>query len=503
MKIFIDNAKSRVGGLSFNQKVMLGAVTTASIISLVIFSTWIQKEEMGVLFTNMTQEDAGATIAELDKLGIKYDLSEGSTTVRVPENEVGRLRLELANKGVISNSIVGFDIFDGKQYGLTEFLQNVQFKRALEGELTRTIETINGIQSARVHLVLPKDSIFSKNKRGATSSVLLKVSRGASLSRNQVAGIQSLVAFSVENLTTENVRVMDQSGQVLFEIAGNDEVGLSSTQLDHQHRIESDLKAKAQAQLDRVLGPGKSKVQVAAIINWKQSHKEIVSHDPKISIPITSNRKEKINADGSTEEESLENYEIATVHENVVEQTGDISSLQVSVTVDGNHELSEDGSESIYTPLSEERISQLKRVVSAAVGLNSTRGDRITFENIEFAPLEEFGGSGMAPDWIGIATQYGGKMVLFLAFGLMALTLKKNLGAVLSSAMSPGGGVGGSDFASGEDSESFDGIPDIDDRVMDDIQAYSAENPERVAEVVQSWINDIDLGPAATAKAGE
>jgi len=407
----------------------------------------------------------------------------------------------LQHKGVITNSTVGFDIFDGKQYGLTEFLQNVQFKRATEGELTRTIEALDGIQSARVHLVMPKPLIFNKGNSGATASVLLKVSRGTRLDDGQIAGIQSLVSASVENLEITNVRVHDTSGVELSSANKDDDIGRSETQLALRKEVERHLSNKASSMLDRVLGQGKSVIEVNATLNFEKIESERESYSPN-TVVRSEERMASIPAEsGGTEETSMTNYEIDKTIEHIVSQTGGVTNLMVSVVVDGHYEPTEDGTDQTYTPLSENEIGQLRRIVSAAVGLNTIRGDEIEFVNFQFQQTEELSGPGLTPDWIGIGTQYGGKLVLIILFGVLAMTLKKNLSSVLFSVMQPGGGASGSGLdADSQDAESFDGIPEIDDQIMDDIQAYASENPERVAEVIQSWINDIDLGSATSAK---
>ena len=504
-KHIIDNLKERIGSLSFNQKVMLGAVATASIISMAVFSIWLQKEDMGVLFTNLTPEDASATLDELNKQNIKTELTNGGSTILVPENESLRLRVELQNKGVISNSVVGFEAFDKNPYGLTEFLQNVQFKRATEGELTRTIEALDGIQAARVHLVMPKPSIFNKNTGGASASVMIKMGRGVHLGDQQIAGIQSLVSASVQGLDLSNVRIHDTSGRELSSVAKDDDIGRSETQLALRKEVERHLAEKASSMLNRSLGHGKSVVEVNATLNFEKIESEREIFDPQGVVTRSEERTESNDPQtGGTDENSLTNYEINRTVEHVVSETGGITNLMVSVMVDGHYESGEEGEAPIYTPLSENEIGQLRRIVSAAVGLNTLRGDQIEFVNFQFPENDEFGSIGMAPDWIGVATQYGGKLVLILLFGVLALALKKNLGNVLATAMQPAGmrAVAGSAGAIEED-ESFEGIPEIDDQIMDDIQDYASENPERVAEVIQSWINEIDLGPTVRANAGE
>lgn len=507
LKNFVDNLKSRLGQLSFNQKAVLGAVATASVISMVVFSVWLQKEDMGVLFTNLTPEDASATLDELSKQNIKAELTNGGSTIMVPENEVLKLRVNLLHKGVVSNSTIGFEIFDGKQYGLTDFLQNVQFKRATEGELTRTIEALDGIQSARVHLVIPKPSIFNKGNGEATASVTLKLGRGVHLGDNQISGIQSLVSASVENLQPASVRIHDTTGAEISAAVKDDDVGRSETQLALRKEVERHLSEKASSMLDRTLGAGKSVVQVNAVLNFEkiESNREI--YDPKGVVTRSEERTETVNPQtGGSDENSLTNYEVNKTIEHIVGETGGVKQLMVSVVVDGHYEPAAEGGDPVYTPLSDNEIGQLKRIVSAAVGLDAVRGDQIEFVNFQFQGQDEnFSAPGLNPDWIGIATQYGGKLALMLLFAVMALALKKNLGNVLATAMVPaavgsGGGKGKGDT---EEQESFDGIPDIDDQIMDDIQDYAAENPERVAEVVQSWINEINLGPAMGAKGGQ
>ncbi len=506
LKNIIDNLKERLGTLSFNQKVMLGAVATASIISVVVFSTWLQKDEMVVLFAHLSTEDAGACIEELDKQGVKYELTDGGATIKVPENEKYRLRIDLSNKNVIASSTVGYDIFDGKQYGLTEFLQNVQYKRAVEGELTRTIENIIGVQSARVHLVMPKASIFNKGTSGATASVILSLGRGIQFENSQVAGIQSLIAFSVQNLDPKNVRIIDSNGRLISSTNESDEIGRSATQMAMTADLENRLKAKAEAMLAKRLGYGNFIVEVNATQDFEKKESERKTFDPQGIVVLSEERKEKTNTEtGDVEENSMTNNELSSTVEHVVSEVGKITHLSVSVMVDGHYEPAEDGGAPTYVPLTEAEIGNLRRIVSAAVGLNTIRGDQIELINFQFDQTDEFGGTGLAPDWIGIATQYGGKFTLIILFGVLALALKKSLGNALATAMQPGGfsAAGGSGIDDGEDPESFDGIPEIDDQIMDDIQDYASENPERVAEVIQSWINEIDLGPAVSARAGE
>ena len=503
-KSFVDNIQKRLGSLSFNQKVLLGAVAVTCVISISVFSLWLQKEEMSVLFTNLSPEDASAALAEITKQDIKAELANGGSTILVPENVVDRLRMDLVSNGVVTDGTVGFELFDGKQYGLTEFTQNVNFKRAQEGELTRTIESLQGIQSARVHLVLPKPSIFKNLDTGATASVVLRLGRGAALAANQIAGIQSLVAGSVENLTVDGVTVIDQNGKVLSSPLKDDEAGRSEGQLAMRKEVESYLVQKAESMLDQVLGAGKSIVRVDATLNFEKINSERETFDPKTVVRSEERDESNDGSAGGTKEKSITNYEVNRTVEHIVGETGGITNLSVAVFVDGHYTLDDKG-EPVYTPLGEDELNSLRRVVLTAVGLNTVRGDQIEIVNMQFQQRnEEFSGPGLAPDWVGIVTQYGGKVVLVILLGVLLIGLRRNLGQVLAEAFQPTT-VKKTAGAKDDDEilEHFDGIPELNDRVINDIQEYASENPERVAEVIQSWIHNIDLGPKVKTAVGD
>ena len=502
-KQFIDDIQKRLGGLSFNQKVLLGAVAVTCLISITVFSVWLQKEEMSVLFTNLSPEDASSALAEITKQDIKTELANGGTTILVPETVVDRLRMDLQSKGVVTGGTVGFELFDGKQYGLTEFTQNVNFKRALEGELTKSIESLQGIQSARVHLVLPKPSIFKKLDTGATASVVVRLGRGARLAANQIQGIQSLVAGSVENLVLEGVTVIDQNGQVLSSSIQDEEIGRTENQLAMRKEVEGYLGQKAESMLDQVLGAGKSIVRVDATLNFEKIDKEREIFDPKTVVRSEERDESNNGASGGTQEKSITNYEINRTVEHIVGETGGIKTLSVAVFVDGHYELGEDGEEPVYTPLAEDEIGQLRRIVQTTVGMNTVRGDQIEVVNMQFQQNNHLVDGGLAPDWLGIVTQYGGKLALVLMLGVLVMGLRKNIGQVLAEAFQAGGSAPGTGNEAKEIPEHFEGIPEMDDTIIGDIQEYASENPERVAEVIQSWIHDIDLGPKAKTAVGD
>jgi len=498
-----DNFMARFGGFSFNQKILLGAVATAGVISIAVFSLWLQKEETAVLFTNLSPQDASVALEELAKQDVEAELTNGGTTIMVPQKAVHRLRVDLAGKGVPSSGTVGFEIFDGKQYGLTEFLQNVNFKRALEGELTKSIESLQGIQSARVHLVLPKPSIFKKLDSPATASVVLKMGRGARLEDSRITGIQSLVAGSVENLHADQVTVIDQYGKVLSPDIKDGDTGRTENQLALRKDVEAYLSQKAGIMLDRVLGPGRSVVQVDATLNFEKIDRERELYDPQKTVVRSEVRNETTDpTSGNSDENSTTNYEINRTVEHIVGETGGVKLLSVAVFVDGNYAELEDGGAPLYTPLPEDEVAQLRRIVQTAVGLNAARGDQIEIVNMQFSQPVIDEPAPFVNNWMGMVTQYGGKAFMVLLFGIILLSLRKGLGGLLSMNV-PRPRARVVQAADNREAETFEGIPDMDDQVINDIKDFASDNPERVADVVQSWIHEMNLGNDSKAAVGD
>jgi flagellar M-ring protein FliF len=496
----LDQTQGKLATLSFNQKVMLSVIALAALISVITFSTWLHRDVMAVLFTNLSPEDAQVALDELAKQNVKAELTNGGTTIMVPEPDVSRLRVDLAAKGVPSSGVVGFEIFDGQQYGLTEFLQDVNFKRALEGELTKTIEGLQGITSARIHLVLPKPSIFRKLASEPTASVVLGLGGGTRLSEHQISGIQSLVAGSVEGLTADKVTVIDQRGNVLSSSHGDDMYGQTEGQLAMKQQVETYLSDKAQTLLTGVLGDGRSLVRVDATLNFEKIDTERTTFDPDNPVIRSEERQENPGATGSEGgSSSVTNYEISQTVERIVGETGGIKSISVAVFVDGNYVPGEDGKPATYQPRGDQELEQLKRIVQTAVGLNSTRGDQIEVVNMQFQPqieVEKPGGLTAPGGPLEMVGQYGGKGLLILLLVGMLLMFKKNLSQAMEAVFRPGGLTSGGPAspatggAPGTPQERFEGLPDMTDQMIDDVREYASENPQRVAEVIQSWIHE-------------
>lgn len=500
MRQLLDSLKVFMDRFTFNQKILMLAIVAAGILSVGMFGAWLKSEEKTVLFTNLSPEDASLAISELNKKNVESELTDGGTTILVPEGMVHKLRVDLSAKGIPSSGTVGWGIFDGKQYGMTEFLQNVNYKRALEGELTKTIETIQGIRAARIHLVMPKPSIFKKMQSPATASVVLTLGQSSVLSPNQIRGIQSLVSSSVEGLELPNVAVLDQYGVVLSESYEGEGYGQSEGQLALKKEVDAYLTEKAETMLARVLGPGRSIVRVDATLDFDRLEQQRHSFDPEKTVVRSEERSEASGTQDGTNETSVTNYEINEVVETVVGEVGDVKSMTVAVFVDGRYGEAQGDAAPVYTPLSDEELQQIQRVVTSAVGLNAERGDRIEVVNMQFrAPEEEepeSGGLGALP-LPGSLPQVIGKVLLFVLALFMALRLKKALGDMMGQQLIPQG-VSREEFV-----EAKSDLLDTDESVtstenkLKEIRDYAGASPQEIADLVQAWVHEAEGATAS------
>jgi flagellar M-ring protein FliF len=490
---------TRLGAMSVNQRLILGMVAAAVVISATVFGLWLGREEQAVLFSDLSVEDANQALQELGKRDVKADLAPGGTTILVPASQVHRLRVELAAKGIGSSGIVGFEIFDRTNYGMTEQDYDVKRLRALQGELTKTIESLQGVGSARVHLVMPKASIFRSLAVPPTASVVLSLNRPRGVSQEQVAGIQSLVAGSVEGLTADNVTVLDQHGRALSPSFAGGAAGASDRQLELKKEVEAYLADKAQTMLSSVLGPGRSQVRVDATLNFEQIESQRTVFDPNTVVRSEERNESNDAQTGSTTETSLTNYEVNQTVERIVGQVGGIKQLSVAVSVDGRYAPPADGGGPIYEPLPPEQLENIRRMVHSALGIDLARGDQLEVVNLQFRgdDAERRTTDGLPFGWLEILVRHGGRIVLGLTLIALVLVFRRNLAGALGE-LATGGAVpartaaGGGAPAGGDEPEPerFEGLPPMTDQMMEDVREYAAEHPERVAEVVQSWIHE-------------
>ena len=234
--------KQLLSQLSPGQKIGFAAITAIAVICMFLILVWVNRPEFALLYSNLDASDVSRIVDDLKGNSIPYELKDGGTTVMVPKKDVYELRIKYAGKNMISSGAVGYELFDKNNLGLTDFMQKVNLKRALEGELANTINQIEAVSQTRVHLVLPERALFEDDEKKATASVILKLRSRSALERPQVLGIQQLVAGSVEGLKSENIIIVDTFGNVLTNNESqDDEIGLSRSQYELQQKVENYL----------------------------------------------------------------------------------------------------------------------------------------------------------------------------------------------------------------------------------------------------------------------
>ncbi len=393
-----------------SRKIALGAVTAVSIALFAFIIIQARTADYQLLYGNLNESDAASIVDWLKSKNIPYQIKDNGRSILVPAANLHETRLSLASAGLPQGSGVGYEIFDKQSFALTDFVQKVNYTRALQGELARTIASLGPVESARVHLALPEKRLFKNQQKPPTASVIIKLKAGHRLSESQVQGIVHLVSSSVEGLSPEHVTVINQNGNVLTRsteggLAGN----LSPDMLDYQLQVERHLEERAQALLDKALGNRQSMVRVTAQLDFARFEKTEEMYDPEEPV-IRSEQvtEEKTGSEivggipgvqsnlqgntgqaaGSTPPSSRSqrttNYEISKVVSRTVNPVGTIRKISVAVLVADKIIPATDKEPEKTVPRSEEELNSLKNMISSALGIDKTRGDKIEVTSMPF-----------------------------------------------------------------------------------------------------------------------
>ena len=365
-----------------------------------------------LLYSNLDLREASEITAALDQAGIKYSSKGDGSTIMVNRDEVGTARMLVAGKGLVTSGSVGYELFDSQSVlGQTEFQQQLNEQRALQGELSRTIMSMRGITAARVHITMPRREMFTSAAGEPTAAVLVGLG-GRDLTSDQVRAIRNLVASSVPNLKPDRVTVADQTNRTLA--AGSDDgTFTSASAAEAKGNTESQLQARIKDIVEGVVGVGAARVQVTADIDQSRATTQEEKFDPDGQVVRSTTTNGSQSADnsaqpdggvtatnnipggaapgatpaGSTNSENAEttNYEISKTTTTTTKEPGEIKKLAVAVAVDGKWTPAKDGKgEPTYAPRTAEEIAQIKSLVAAAAGIDETRGDKIEVINVRF-----------------------------------------------------------------------------------------------------------------------
>ncbi len=445
---FLRQFGERFNELSQGKKVAALSLVALAMASLLVMSFWLKTPDFQLLYANLSQEDAGAIVDKLKNQKVPFELSNQGRTIRIASDQLHEVRLQLASEGLPEGSDVGLEIFEDSPLGMTEFVQKLTFQRALQGELTRTIKTLDAVAQVRVHLVIPKDNLFRKDKPKGKASVTLKVKSGKSLTETQIQGIVHLVSASVGGISAQDVVVVDLKGNLLS--GGNEpstEAMLSSSNFKHKMRVERELQQNIIKMLEDALGMGKVIAKVTAALDFERVERTEEIYDPDSQVVRSENQVSETSvgavppggvpgvqalvptgeapggdagkAAQRNKSNALFNYEINKVVKHVSKPLGEISKLSVAVMIDGSMA----GDPAEYQPRSQEDMDKYLQIVKSAVGFDQDRGDIIQVENIQFdrSELEVQRESIAREEQIDLGLEIG-KLVVGLVFLILFFT---------------------------------------------------------------------------------
>jgi flagellar M-ring protein FliF len=479
--------------LNPNQRLLFGTLAAAFVVLIISLSVWSSRPRYGILFANLDPGDGSAILDQLQSRKIPYKVEGGGRTILVPEDKVYETRLAMAGNG-LPGSGTGYEILDTNKLGWTDFVQKLQYRRALEGEIARTVQTLQEIKGARVHLVTPEKSLFVSEEKPATASVVLQLRPGAQLSSAHVQGIVHLVSSAVEGLAPENVTVIDTAGNLLSRPASDPALGATTDQIGITHSVEEQLTNKVQSLLEAVLGPGKSAVRISADMDFQKAEKTVESYDSENPVVRSEETHNQTSADGGKNESSTTNYEISKTIERIVTPTGNIRRLTASVFVDGTYRPLPKG-EKEYVPRAPEEMQKFENIIKTALGFDATRGDQLTVENISFdtSMLDQEKKEMEKSNRMNLITQVGGKLLTGLILGLLVLFLVKALGRLKSATPM----VEGTPRLEVKPEEQIPVLPPVlpdnirSMQIQNRVQGLAKESPENLARLIRVWMREV------------
>jgi flagellar M-ring protein FliF len=448
--------KQKMRDLGFGKVALFSSIVITCIVILVIGFIKMRSPNMALMYRNLDPSEAGQVVKKLESLNVKVHV-EGND-ILAPATEISRLRMALAEEGLPSEGGIGYELFDTQDpWGSSALLEDINHKRALEGELSRTIKGMSGILYARVHLAIPKRDLFSKDKKEPTASVLLKLSNGLNLTSKQVSAIRHFVGTAVSSLSFQNVSIVDDKGTLLASQESLEDSN-SEAVIKRQRSQEKYMSESIERLIERSVGEGKVRAEVSLEMNFDNVTENSETYDPDSQVIRSSQMSEEVNQNAENtinavtvqntvplpmpqpnaqsesdkkgnepqsksaakKIEETTNYEISKTLKTHKREAGVVSRMSVAVIIDGTYTKDKTGKE-IYNPRSKEEINKFLELVKSAVGFKEDRGDSITVVSMKFADsqvnLNEFSESIFS----GQAAQNVFNLIGFIIFGACVL----------------------------------------------------------------------------------
>jgi flagellar M-ring protein FliF len=418
-RAFLKQLTDFWAGLPTPKRIALVFFTTVVLLGVGLLSVLGSREHYATLYSELSTEDAAQIVEKLKTAQVPYQLEANGTVIQVPEDKVAGLRLELAAGGLPRGGSVGFEIFDRSRIGATEFEQNINLRRALEGELARSVMSVDGVKNARVHLVLPEHRLFAAREESASASVVVKLANSANFGRREVAAVVYLVSMAVPGLNKDRVSVVSTEGLTLHR-PNSDATGagdLAGEGEEQSRVIATQLEGDAQAQLERVVGPGNADVRVNVELNPASKERTEELYEPSKTALRSEHKTEessgtteagvagvpgaKSNLPDAKEGEAEEtppgtgggirksqtrNWEVQRITQKTTTPPGEIRRLSVAVVLNGRYE--KHGENSVFVARTPDEVQSMVAIVKHAVGFNSERGDEVELRAVQFARLD-------------------------------------------------------------------------------------------------------------------
>ncbi len=519
---FLKQVRDLWASLSTPKRLSLIVVTLAVVVGVLTFSILSTQKSYAYLFTDLSPEDAAAIAGKLKELKVPYRVDAAGTAIEVLDEHVHELRLDLAGQGLPRGGGVGFEIFDKSHLGATEFEQRINLRRALEGELARTIGTIAAVQNARVHLVMPEHSVFAITKQEATASVVLKLRPGRPFAKAEVASVVHLVASAVPGLSADRVSVISADGTTLHRPRTDGSPGLAGGdgEADHERELAGGLEEQARALLERVVGPGHADVRVGLSLDTAARERTEEHYEPSKTALRSEQKTEERAApeaatvagvpggpsnlpDGTAEPLAggtaagafrtswTRNWEVDRVTEKTNTPAGRVSRLTVAALVDGTYRPTPQGGHE-FVARDKVELERLSELVKQAVGFDAVRGDVVQIDCAPFA----------TPDIVDaprIDTEKMRRLYYYIGAGALGLLLvlaivilvwrggsKKPLNLKLSPVATAGGVMTAGQMAAG----ALPAGPPVDSGALrTQALEIATKDPATAAVILRGWLN--------------
>ncbi|MDT8364650.1 MAG: flagellar basal-body MS-ring/collar protein FliF [Nitrosomonas sp.] len=513
----------------------LGLMLAAAAIIALLAGAWMwsQTPDYRILYANVSDQDGGAIIGALQQMNIPYKFADGGGAILIPGGQVHEVRLRLASQGLPKGGLAGFEILENQKFGSSQFLEQVNYQRALEGELSRSIQSLSAVEGARVHLAITRPTVFARERQQPSVSVLLNLHPGRVLAVEQVNAIVHLVSSSIPNLPVKNVTVVDQHGNLLSAQKNDaEETGLNPGQLKYVQDMEQNFARRIEAILTPLTGPANVHAQVTADMDFSQVERAEETYKPNNNAveaaAIRSEQKSEsrsvaqpeggipgaltnrppdpaqvpvdVNAQGDevadagktiptdSRQESTTNYEVDKTISHTRQSTGRINRLSAAVVVNYRNQLDEEGNP-VSTPLPAEEIEKITSLVKQTIGFNEARGDTLTVTNSQFnLPEETFEEVPFwkAPDTIQLALDIGKQLLIAM---IVLYFLQKILRPFLKTLLPPPPPVRALISTEPESGSSVSAVKVVTlEENLRHARLLATQEPAIVANVVKGWV---------------